>query len=56
VIGPRGCSHEHNILEHIVMTQHSIKKGLKIFGKDGENAVISEMQQLHDMECITCRI
>jgi hypothetical protein len=55
VIGPRDCSHEHNILEHIVMTQHSIKKGLKIFGQDGENAVISEMQQLHDMECIEPR-
>jgi hypothetical protein len=37
------------------MTQHSIKKGLKIFRQDGENAVISEMQQLHDMECIEPR-
>jgi hypothetical protein len=55
VIGPRDCSHEHNILENVVMTQHWIEKGLKIFGQDGENAVISEMQQLHDMECIEPR-
>jgi hypothetical protein len=52
VIGPKDCSHIHSTLEHIVMTQHSVRQGLKIFRKDGEEAVISEMQQLHDMECI----
>jgi hypothetical protein len=52
VLGPQDYSHLHTTLEHIVMTQHSVRKGLKIFGKDGENAIISEMQQLHDMDCI----
>jgi hypothetical protein len=52
IIAPQDYSHQHTTLEHFAMTKHSIKKGLKIFGKDGETAVISEMQQLHDMECI----
>jgi hypothetical protein len=52
IIAPQDYSHLHTTLEHFAMTQHSIKKGLKLFGKDGEAAVISEMQQLHDMECI----
>ena len=28
-----------------------IKEGLKIFGKDGEQAVIKEIKQLHDRVC-----
>ena len=28
--------------------QMPVKKGLKMFGKDGEVAVKNEMQQLHD--------
>jgi hypothetical protein len=52
VLGPQDYSHLHTTLEHIVMTQHSVRKGLKLFGKDGENAIISEMQQFHDMDCI----
>jgi hypothetical protein len=35
-----------------MMTQFSIKKGLKEFGEAGAEAVISEMQQLHDREVI----
>jgi hypothetical protein len=34
------------------MTQHSVKKGLKEFGKAGSDAVIAEMQQLHDRDVI----
>ena len=32
------------------MIQLSLKKGLKEFGKEGEEATIKEMQQHHDME------
>jgi hypothetical protein len=39
-------------LQNIVMTQHSIKKELKIFGKTGADAVVNEMQQLHDRSVI----
>jgi hypothetical protein len=39
-------------LKHVMMTQFSIKKGLKEFGEAGAEAVISEMQQLHDREVI----
>ena len=35
-----------------MLTQYSMKKGLKIFGKEGEEAVKREMQQLHDMKTI----
>jgi hypothetical protein len=45
---PRDYDHIHTQLENVVMTQHSIKKGLKIFGEAGADAVVSEMQQLHD--------
>jgi hypothetical protein len=31
------------------MTQCSIKNGLEVFGDAGEEAVLSEMKQLHDM-------
>jgi hypothetical protein len=30
------------------MTQHSIKKGIKLFGQAGVDAVSKELQQLHD--------
>jgi hypothetical protein len=34
------------------MMQHSVKKGLRLFGDAGNDAVYSEMQQLHEMEAI----
>jgi hypothetical protein len=51
-IAPQEYSHQYATLADTVMTQHSVKQGLKIFGQAGEDTVISEMQQLHDMECI----
>jgi hypothetical protein len=30
------------------MTQHSMKKGIKLFGQAGVDAVSKELQQLHD--------
>ena len=35
---------------HSVMMQLSLEKGLKEFGKEGEKAIIKEMQQHYDME------
>ena len=31
--------------------QYPLKKGLKIFGKEGEEAVIKEVKQQHDQKC-----
>jgi hypothetical protein len=42
----------HAQLEHVMMTQFSIKKGLEEFREDGADAVISEMQQLNSREVI----
>ena len=49
---PRDYGHLHTTLEHTVMTQYSVKKGLKIFGEAGVDAVLSELKQLHDREVI----
>jgi hypothetical protein len=51
-IRPQDHSQLHSTLEHYVMTQHSVKKGLRLFGDAGKDAVYSEMQQLHEMEAI----
>ena len=34
--------------EPVETQQMSMKKGLEVFGKDGETAMKDEMQQLHD--------
>jgi hypothetical protein len=52
---PRNYDHMHAQLEEVMMTQHSIKKGLKVFGEAGADAVVSEMQQLHDRGVIKPR-
>lgn len=49
---PRDYSHLHVILEDTVMTQHSIKRGLKEFGEAGVDAVLKELQQLHDRKVL----
>jgi hypothetical protein len=36
------------LLKSTAMMQHSVKKELKIFGNDGVNAVLKELQQLYD--------
>jgi hypothetical protein len=44
-------SHLHTMIddqEHVTLTQYSVNKGLKLFGKDGETAVLEELKQLHD--------
>ena len=45
---PRDYAHLHTTLEHTVMLQHSVKKCLKVFGEAGTQAVLNELQQLHD--------
>jgi len=45
---PRDYSHLHVILEGTVMTQHNIKKGLQVFGEAGVEAVLKELNQLHE--------
>jgi hypothetical protein len=45
---PCDYSHLHTVLEGTAMTQHSLKKGIKLFGDAGVDAVLKELQQLHD--------
>ena len=42
----------HTTLENTVMTQHKIKKGIKLFGDAGIDAVLKELQQLHDRKVL----
>ncbi len=52
---PIDYSHLHAALEHTVLTQYSVKKGLRIFGEKGAEAVVKEMKQLHERKVITPR-
>jgi hypothetical protein len=49
---PRDYGHLHTTFESIVMTQHSMKKGIKLFGEAGVDAVLKELQQLHDRKVL----
>lgn len=49
---PRDYGHIHTTLEHTVMTQMSMKKGIKEFGDAGVDAVLNELQQLHDRKVL----
>ena len=49
---PRDYSHMHTTLESIVMTQYNMKKGIKMFGEPGVDAVLKELQQLHDRKVL----
>ena len=49
---PRDYGHLHTTLEHIALTQYSVKKGLQIFGEAGVEAVLKELKQLHDRTVI----
>ena len=37
-----------SIINHTILSQHSLKKGLRLFGQAGAEAVTKEMKQLHD--------
>ena len=49
---PASYGHVHAGIEDVLMTQYPVKKGLKVFGKRGAEAVVSEMKQLHDMDVL----
>jgi hypothetical protein len=49
---PRNYSHLHTTLEVIAMTQHSVKRGLKVFGNRGTQAELKELRQLHDRKVL----
>jgi hypothetical protein len=49
---PRDYSHLHVTLESTVMTQHSMKKGIKLFGEAGIEAVLKGLKQLHDCKVL----
>jgi hypothetical protein len=53
---PRNYSHLYADLEHTAFTQYNVRKGLKIFGEAGAQAVVKEMQQLHDRGVIKPRL
>jgi hypothetical protein len=40
---PRDYRHVHKTVKNIVMTQHSVKKGLKLYGEAGAEAVVSKI-------------
>lgn len=39
-------------LLQVILTQYGVRKGLKIFGKSGDDAVMAEVQQLHHREVL----
>ena len=48
-----GIPDHHNLLKNedvvtTILRQHHVSKGLKIFGKKGSDAVLTEIKQLHD--------
>lgn len=49
---PRDYGHLRRPEEGTMMTQHSMKKGIKEFGEAGVNAVLDELKQLHDRNVI----
>ena len=53
---PRDFGHIHATLEHTVMTQMNMKKGIKKFGDAGVDAVLSELKHLHDRKVLEPRI
>ena len=36
-------------ITHLVLVQYNINKGLKMFGKKGEEAITKELRQIHDL-------
>ena len=40
-------------INHVVLTQYGMRKGLQVFGDQGLAAIKKEMQQFHDLDVIT---
>jgi hypothetical protein len=45
---PCNYGHIHATLEGIMMSQYNMEKGIKLFGQDGVNDVLSKLSQLHN--------
>jgi hypothetical protein len=39
---------DNDPINHTIMTQYHVSKGLNVFGKEGTDAVMSELKQLHE--------
>lgn len=48
----RNYSHLFGPNEHVLFSQYNAKQGIKLFGKQGKNAIRTELQQLHDHDVI----
>jgi hypothetical protein len=44
------------IVNHTILSQYGLKKGLALFGEPGEQAVIKELQQLHDRHVLSPKL
>ncbi len=49
---PSDYDRKHPNLQHTALTQYSIKKGLRVFGEAGAEAVVKEMEQLDKRKVI----
>ena len=49
---PRDYDHLHTTLESIMLSQYSMKQGLKMFGTDGTSAVLAELSQIHNLKVV----
>jgi len=47
---PQDFAMLHNTLHGAILTQYSVKKGLEMFGEIGEEALVQELKQVHDMD------
>ena len=56
MVNPQDNSHDHAVLESIAMTQHSMKKGVKLFGQSGVDAILKELKQLHDRKVLMPKV
>ena len=48
----RDYSHLHTVFTSTILSQHSMKKGIKLYGDAGVEAVLKELQQLHDRKVL----
>ncbi|MHA7927606.1 MAG: reverse transcriptase domain-containing protein, partial [Marinobacter sp.] len=49
---PRDFGHLHAMVHNVMMTQYSMKKGLRKFGARGTSALTNELKQLHIREVL----
>jgi hypothetical protein len=49
---PGDYSHLHTMLKSTMVTQYSMKKGIKVFGPPGIDAMLKELKQMHDHKVI----